>query len=343
MSATSGIGVSPDLRDVFAAALDSNSVRFIKVSIHNETLVHDLSFAVANSLQDDLPVLHDALDDNTPAYVLARLDDPPTDWLAIFYVPDSAKVRDKMLYASSRNALTKSLGSAHFTDSLFATSKADLTPEAYAAHKRHQAAPQPMSAREKEMADIRAAEREGGVPYRGSQVRQNVMGTGVGLNWGPEVEEAVKGLGDGDGSWLVVLTIDPATETLLLSSSSEKSVHELSTALPTSEPCYAFFAYPHPSARTIVFIYSCPSASPIKHRMLYSSGSSGVYAAAKSLLASSQSQVAGRKVETSDPAELTEGYLESELGLGDGEQKAAPAAVGSGGGFARPKGPGRRR
>lgn len=31
-----------------------------------------------------------------PAYVLTRLDNPPTEWLAINYVPDSAKVRDKV-------------------------------------------------------------------------------------------------------------------------------------------------------------------------------------------------------------------------------------------------------
>ena len=31
-----------------------------------------------------------------PAYILVRLDDPPTEWLAIYYVPDSAKVRDKV-------------------------------------------------------------------------------------------------------------------------------------------------------------------------------------------------------------------------------------------------------
>jgi hypothetical protein len=35
MSATSGIGVSPDLSDVWAAAVESKNVRFIKVVINN--------------------------------------------------------------------------------------------------------------------------------------------------------------------------------------------------------------------------------------------------------------------------------------------------------------------
>lgn len=36
------------------------------------------------------------LEDNVPAYVLARLDDPPSEWLVVYYVPDTAKVRDKV-------------------------------------------------------------------------------------------------------------------------------------------------------------------------------------------------------------------------------------------------------
>lgn len=111
-----------------------------------------------------------------------------------------------MLYASTRNALTKSLGSSVFTDSLFATSKLDVTPEAYVKHKKHMTAPQPLSAREQEMADIRAAEREaGGASYEGSSARRNHLGARVGLSWAPEVEEAVKELWMGESSRLVVI------------------------------------------------------------------------------------------------------------------------------------------
>lgn len=50
----------------------------------------------SGSLLEDLDRLGDILEDNVPSYVLTRLDDPPTEWLAISYVPDSAKVRDKV-------------------------------------------------------------------------------------------------------------------------------------------------------------------------------------------------------------------------------------------------------
>lgn len=115
-------------------------------------------------------------------------------------------MQTQMLYASTRTSLLKSLGSTFFTDSLFATSKSDLTPEGYAAHLKHMAAPKPLSVREQEMADIRAAERAAGSGgYVGSRARQSPIGAGVGLNWSEEVENAVKDLGQGEDSKVVII------------------------------------------------------------------------------------------------------------------------------------------
>jgi twinfilin-like protein len=108
-----------------------------------------------------------------------------------------------MLYASTRASLLKSLGSTLFTDTIFATSTADLTSEAYAAHQRHIAAPKPLSSREQEMADIRTV--ESGSVYEGSRARASHIGTGVGLPWSQEVEDAVRDLGTGDGCAVVVV------------------------------------------------------------------------------------------------------------------------------------------
>ncbi|GLB35071.1 putative actin depolymerizing protein [Lyophyllum shimeji] len=351
MSAISGIGIAPQLASLFANANTSNDVRFIKVSIENELLVHQLTIPVTSSFEDDLKLLQapGVLENDTPAYLLAKV--APSDWIAISYVPDSAKVRDKMLYASTRASLLKAIGSTLFTDSIFATSKEDLTPEAYASHKRHISAPQPLSAREREMADVRAA--ESGSTYEGSRARANHLGTGVGLHWSQDLEEAVRRLGHGDGCEVVVIGIDRASETLVINSTSEASVETIGSSLPPFQPCYAFLAWPHsytsPPRREIVFIYSCPSSSPIKDRMIYSSGVSSTFLAGKALLneASPAIHVASRKIETSDPQELDEAYLKAELGLDvasyseqlvgaprDGEERKP---------FARPKGPARKR
>lgn len=109
-----------------------------------------------------------------------------------------------MLYASTRNSLTKGLGSNLFTDTIFATSRDDVTPDAYAAHKRHVAAPQPMSAREKEMAEVKAAERQT-TSYEGSRARQNHIGTPIGIQWPQDVQDAVKDMAGLSQDRLIVL------------------------------------------------------------------------------------------------------------------------------------------
>ncbi len=106
--------------------------------------------------------------------------------------------------------LTKSLGSAPFTDSIFATSKADLTAAAYDRHRVSLAAPKPMSAREKEMeemrlAELRASSGGNGGGYQGSRARTSHVGTGVGLNWGSDVEDAVKSLADNHTEQVAVI------------------------------------------------------------------------------------------------------------------------------------------
>ncbi|KAJ7632156.1 hypothetical protein FB45DRAFT_911660 [Roridomyces roridus] len=330
MSSLSGIAVSPELTAEFARACDEKQTRFIKVSIEKESLVHELSVPLRGSFQEDFAQLNEILQDDAPAYIMAKLDDPPAEWLAIYYVPDTAKVRDKMLYASSRASLLKTLGSTLFSDSIFATSKVDLTPEAYAAHRRHVNAPNPLSASEQEMADVRAAEREAGglSVYQGSRARTGHIG-----------QTAIKSLAEGDDSVLVIATIDMASETIVLHSSSPKQPSDIGSSLPADSGAYAFFAWKHaPSRRDIVYIYSCPSGSPVKQRMVYASGFNALFFHAKNILADS---LLTRKIETSTPTEIDEVYLRSELDLvsgqgtpGSGEEKKP---------FARPRGPARRK
>ncbi|KAF9644470.1 actin depolymerizing protein [Thelephora ganbajun] len=338
---TSGIGPSAELTAAFSRAVDSKStVRFIKVVISNESLVPAATIPPSGTFQQDLDKLVDVLEDNIPAYILARTDKPGSDWLAIFYVPDTSKVRDKMLYASTRNSVTRSLGSTHFTDSIFATSKDDVTGEAYARHLRHLAAPKPMSQREKVLAEMAEAEKQAADAYQGSNARKNhLSGAVVGFTWSPDVEEAFKQLVVEESSKLLVVTVETPGETLKLVSFEEVTAEQVGSKLPPSEPVFAFFGWPHNLSgsvpREIVFIYSCPSTSPVKHRMLYSSGSGSVYRTAGGLLSSidGASPLATRKVETSDPKEINKTFLTNELGSSSTHSSSSsiPTRVGLGG------------
>jgi twinfilin len=108
-----------------------------------------------------------------------------------------------MLYASTRNSLMKSLGATHFVDTLFATSKSDLTPDAYAAHLRHTAAPKPISTREQELEGIKAEERLSG-RYEDSRTRKSHV-QGVGMTWNSEVENALKEVSETENKLMIVV------------------------------------------------------------------------------------------------------------------------------------------
>ncbi|KAG9076994.1 Twinfilin-1 [Ceratobasidium sp. UAMH 11750] len=338
MSASSGIGVSPELTAAFASAVESKETRFLKVKIQNESLVPDETVPTgSDEFIQDLPKLQEILQDDVPAYVLARTDAADNTWLFISYVPDTAKVRDKMLYASTRGALTKALGDQRFKDNVFATSKSDLTPEAYQAHQRHLAAPKPLTARERELEEIRAAERESSSAYEGSGVRQSIVGSRVGLKWTDEVGEALKELPTNAGR-TVIISIDPTNEVFVLKDTKDVSLDEFPGVLPTAEPAYAFYSWAQEDAAPhVIFTYTCPSGSPIKHRMIYSSGVASFVNDVKAQLG----VVVVKRLEASDPSELDLDWLRTELTpAGTGTQTPVDDSKKP---FAKPRGPGRRK
>jgi twinfilin len=55
----------------------------------------------------------------------------PCKWILIAWVPDNCKVRDKMLYSSSREDMKKSLGLGYFSGEYYANSLADMTWEQF--------------------------------------------------------------------------------------------------------------------------------------------------------------------------------------------------------------------
>lgn len=158
---------------------------------------------------------------------------------------------------------------------------------------------------------------------------------------------------------------------LILKSTALTDADSLGATLPASEPCYAFFlwnrAIGEAQRREIsmnifllsscffsfvchyhqtVFIYSCPANSPIKHRMLYSSGSVTTYQSAKALLQSASLtsiEFASRKIETAEPSEVNEAFLKLELGVVDHPERTAAATTGPTNNFAKPRGPAKRR
>lgn len=80
--------------------------------------------------------------------------------------------------------------------------------------------------------------------------------------------------------------INVKDETIELVGSSSTDADGLASAISNTEPRYSFFRYSHRLEGTeqspIVFIYTCPSGSKIKERMVYASTKQGFLASMSS-------------------------------------------------------------
>ncbi|GAA5903489.1 twinfilin TWF1 [Sporobolomyces salmoneus] len=368
MAAQSGIVPTAELSQQWSSFLNNAQERVFKISIQEEQLQPDGNWSIEDEAELEkvfkLFGREDVAQDKSPSYFIVKVSPTSSSGspslLFISYVPDNSPVRSKMLYASTRTTIIRHLGDSQFSDSIFATSKDDLSYNSYLAHTRHSSAAAPLTARETEMRDIRAAESAAADDSNDSShqqqagrsiifgQRQQEGGEGGAevkgaLPWSDEAKEAVRGLND--GKEVVQLEIDLKTENIVLSEPQPSSL-----ALPADKPCYFFYRH----AAGIVLIYSCPPKSPIKSRLIYSSAVLVFYKYAAKEFAGVEVL---KKLETDDPSEVTKEWIDSELGplatnstsTNDGDDSsgsgtlagAAPMPKEDRASFARPTRPGR--
>lgn len=91
----------------------------------------ELKLSASHDVHDDwekdyAKFVEPLIEENTPCYIFFRSDvHTPMgyEWLLISYTPDTAKIRDKMLYASTKATLKKEFGSTHIKEEYHATSQ----------------------------------------------------------------------------------------------------------------------------------------------------------------------------------------------------------------------------
>jgi twinfilin-like protein len=132
---------------------------------------------------------------------------------------------------------------------------------------------------------------------------------------------------------IIFQKIDVATETIDLADKSNVTVSALSSTISSTEPRYSFFKYNYSSPdgsslSPIIFIYTCPTASKIKERMVYASSRSWALKIAET----DAGLKVEKKLEMSEPDEISESSIEEEFKPKVDVKKA----------FDRPKRPGRK-
>jgi hypothetical protein len=109
---SSGIRASAELLQTFAAARGGN-VRLFKIQIEDNAMVLKATVDIKGDEKSDFAEVDATLEEDVPCFILFRMDNTTKEgWLLANWVPENTKVRQKMLYASSRETLKKELGSA---------------------------------------------------------------------------------------------------------------------------------------------------------------------------------------------------------------------------------------
>ncbi|KAF9375246.1 Twinfilin-2 [Podila verticillata] len=143
----------------------------------------------------------------------------------------------------------------------------------------------------------------------------------------------------------VKLAIDVENEKIDLVTESKITANQVNKNIDGDAPRFTFFAYEHTHSGTehdtLVFMYTCPSKSKIRERMLYSSCRAGVLQAAKDEAGLN----VDKKLETTDVEDLTEDYLLEELHPKSHAVNSpySNSGAGAGRGFSKPARPGARR
>jgi len=324
MSHSSGIPVSSSLTSTFIAALQSSNVRMIKVQIVDDELTNVDTRDIGGSWMDDLDSVSHYLDEKTPCFILYRTDvqgPQGLEWILLCYVPDKCKVKDKMVYASSRGGLRRALGSSYFVDEVFGSIAKDLNQEGYKLHRHTKEAAPPLTNEEYD----RKMERE---QEGSSQYYHGVAGTaihGVAFPFSGDMKGALADLASSRINYLQ-LKIDPDAEQICVSEKASIEIEDLGSKLPDREPRFHIFSYKHEfegeELNSLVYIFSCPDgsggtqSSPVRLRMLYSSSKQNV----ENFLTGNGLALA-LKMEVNTPKEVQADVIDNSLHPPAAEQK----------------------
>lgn len=102
------------------------------------------------------------IEENIPCYILYRLDKKTSlgsyGWLLLSYIPDTATIRQKMLYASTKATLKIEFGSSNIQEELHATQIDETTYDGYLKNKKAFSSPAPLTTREEELQELKKTE-----------------------------------------------------------------------------------------------------------------------------------------------------------------------------------------
>jgi len=301
-----GIPVSKDLDVAFSNARTDGGIRYLIVQIKDEQLIEIGRQPLSDSFEQDYKTIHDHLKPKIPSYFILRLDSKNLsgfEWFLIAYVPDGSHVKERMLYASTRESFKRQLGLSYFNGELYASIPEELSYEAFKSNQEKGKIESPLTEKEIQLKLSINAVVDPGVSKEYVHSVKFPLST--------EAQDKIKALKSNSINF-VQMYVDVAKETVELASAKNTTLETIKSELPVDEPRFTLFNYQHTFENTpynqTVFIYYCPDSAKVKLKMLYSTVKAVVTGAAEDLGLKIE-----KKVEITEPTEITEKQLNSEL------------------------------
>lgn len=366
MSTQSGITASEELLNDFKNI--KSGVLVVKVSSDSTKLVADEKFPKTNStdLSEAFTDIHSYASGihPHPLYIIIPVSSDSNsmaNYGFISFIPDVAPIREKMLYASTKNTLITQLGSNNFKKShVFSWTELDELTYKNFNESSESEDDGPLTQEEKLLKQVDSLQ---GLSLAESSNRSNnnnaykqqlaTMNTPVSSSSGSalmfkiesNLESEFKSLSQKAGSkTLITFDIDLTSEKVNLKSATEgikilELIKQLdsSTSKQAVRPQYGLYNY---STNKLAFIYSCPSGSKVKERMVYASNKQGLINHLKGLISDEELQI-DKVLEVGDLDELDLQELESTSNSDSGSSTPNQESR-NGLKFTKPKGPRRR-
>lgn len=108
-----------------------------------------------------------------------------------------------MLFASTRLTLVRELGREHFRETIFATTRDELSPAGFERHDKHERLEAPLTEEERSLQGVKQAEAVEG--SRGTGTREIGMGQTMTMPVGDDALASLKELAGDGGKNLVML------------------------------------------------------------------------------------------------------------------------------------------
>lgn len=270
----------------------------VQVAIEDEKFTVANTIPLGTSAEEDFEAAKRLLSEDAAAYLLFRLlrGEEKQPWALMSFVPDTAPVKQKMLYANAKDTLRKKLPGDSFGQESHWSAMDEVMMGGAAALSgvdvQHVMTEAERMVLHEDMSS--AAEAAAG----------KVKSAGLAFPLVAAASAKVDEFSKGSAALVVLEIIDEQIQ--LKGAGSAAAASDVRSAVPSAEPSYALFRWG--AEGKVIFIFTCPDDAPVRAKMLHASSKSSMLEGLQAF-----GVTVDKSLEINDPADVTEEWLEAEV------------------------------